>query len=84
MQVRLAALKREEDALHRERETLEAAKVAHIKCAELGTSVGALGCRNENPTCSAKSAEPRSCPLASAACMHTDCNILGILSAVLW
>lgn len=33
MQVRLAALKREEDALQRERETLEAAKLAHIKCA---------------------------------------------------
>ena len=30
--MRLAALKREEDALQRERETLEAAKLAHIKC----------------------------------------------------
>jgi hypothetical protein len=35
MQVRLAALKREEDALQRERETLEAAKLAHIKCASM-------------------------------------------------
>jgi tousled-like kinase len=32
LQVRLAALKREEDVLQRERETLEAAKLAHIKC----------------------------------------------------
>jgi hypothetical protein len=32
VQVRLGALKREEDALQRERETLEAAKLAHIKC----------------------------------------------------
>ena len=32
VQVRLAALKREEDGLQRERETLEAAKLAHIKC----------------------------------------------------
>jgi hypothetical protein len=31
LQVRLAALKREEDALHRERESLEAQKLAHIK-----------------------------------------------------
>ncbi len=32
-QVRLAALKREEDELQRERQTLEAAKLVYIKCA---------------------------------------------------